>query len=329
MIRMALTAAVIAILPGVARADWVHKPTGLRVPDRIGDDLSKGETRDASGGEQANIWVQYGTGDDAATLYVYRSAYPDAGLWFHRTETAMRGNVGLAGDSPPPTELKLFGAAVPNALRQTYALDSAAKGYRSTALMIVNHGEWLLKIRLSSKSLDAGALGERLDRFAASMRIDSAETGSIAHVADCTAAPSPAIATPVTDRDEQMRTLVEGGTIAQMAARGSTGLAKNETNWCRESNAALAPIATLYRAKGGSDWIMLIGDSGVAATTASTFIETKPKRSGLFLQTPTSTALIGAFEQPPAVDVAIRDYLGPVLSGRRQPIASVRSDLKK
>lgn len=321
--RMMMIAAALVAMPAAAKADWIHKPTGLRVPDRIGDDLVKGETRDASNGAQSNIWVQYGAGDDLATLYVYRSAYPDAGLWFHRTEAAMRGAVGLSGDVPPPAERTLFGAAAPNALRQVYTLDGATKGFRSTALLIVNHGEWLMKIRLSSRTLDAAALGERLDRFVAAMKVKTAEANPIARVADC-AGPAPAAtATAVTDQDARMGLLVGGGVVAQMAARGSSGLAKDEANWCRDREEALAKIATVYRAKAGGDWVMLIGDSGVAAATASSLFPDKARLTGLFLQTPDQTALLEAYDRPPAPDAAIREVLGPVMSGQRAPIASI------
>ncbi|PCD02916.1 hypothetical protein COC42_00250 [Sphingomonas spermidinifaciens] len=325
-----MIAAALVAVPATAKADWVHKPTGLRVPDAIGDDFRKGETRDASDGKQANIWVQYGTDEDAATLYVYRSAYPDAGLWFHRTEAAMRGNVGLSGDLPPPWEVTLFGAAAPNGLRQVYTLDGRTKGFRSTALLIVNHGEWLIKVRLSSRSLDAQALDGRLDRFVAAMRLGKADDNPLAHIAECEGAAPPAtISTPVTDTAEQMRTLVEGGALAQMAARGASGPAKDDSGWCRVRDDRLAPIATVFRERDGANWVMLIGDSGIAAATRPTLIDTKPKLSGLFLQTHDQTALIEAYDRPPAPEAAISGALGPVLSGQRKPIASISMDDKK
>jgi hypothetical protein len=329
MIRTVIIAVALAAMPAAAKAEWVHKPTGLRVPDKIGDDLVKGEVRDASNGKQTNIWVQYGTDGDLATLYVYRSAYPDAGLWFQRTEAAMRGNVGLSGDLPPPAEVALFGAAAPNALRQVYTLDGSTNGFRSTAVLIVNHGEWLIKVRLSSTTLDATALGERLDRFVVAMKVKKAADNPLAKIADCNAPVAPATATAVTDSKARMGLLVGGGVVAQMAARGSAGLAQDDANWCRDPDPALAKIATVYRAKAGDDWVMLIGDSGVAAATAQSLLGDQPKLTGLFLQTPEQTALLEAFDRAPAPDTAVREVLGPVMSGQRAPIASISTDAKR
>lgn len=333
MIRLALTwlvAALAVAAPASASAEWVHGPSGIRVPDRIGDDLVKGEVRDASDGKQTNVWVQYGAAGDLATIYVYRSAFPDAGLWFHRTEAAMRGNVGLT-DAAAPVEATLFGAAAPNALRQVYTLDGS-KGFRSTALLFVNHGEWLVKVRLSSQALDAAALGARLDRLVAAMTVPApapAKARPIGRVGDCAdAIPAGAPAKVVDDRKARTRVLVEGGAAAQIAARGQSGLAAGAVGWCRQRDPRLDPFATLFRTSAGADWILLIGDSGVAAATAGTLTPNGPKHAGLFLATPERTALIDAFEQTPPIEAGIVGHVLPVLQGKRGTSGAIETDPK-
>src|SRR5687767_7009028 len=75
-----------------AAGAWLHQGSGITFPARIGD-MQRGAQRDLSNGGEYDVILQYGSGTEPVTLYIYRSAYPNPALWYERTRRAMNANV--------------------------------------------------------------------------------------------------------------------------------------------------------------------------------------------------------------------------------------------
>lgn len=155
-----------------ASAAWQHAQTQMILPPRVAG-LSRGELRDL-GEAEMDVVAQYAGGNDGTfvTVYLFRTATPDASLWFDRALTAIliRPEYGIPSDAPPPpaTPFQRPGATLASGLRAT--LDLNASGLRSSGVAVAPLGAFLLKVRISSSSLDRAALDERLARFIDGLR---------------------------------------------------------------------------------------------------------------------------------------------------------------
>ncbi|HWT13204.1 MAG TPA: hypothetical protein VN231_10665 [Allosphingosinicella sp.] len=325
-ILIALAALAAAVAPAAASAQaWVHQRSGVSLaslPDglRLG-----GETDNRRDG--SDVWIQLGTDDEPVTLYVYRSAFPNPALWFERTRLAMHANVGTANEAVAPRSFTLGGATAPNGLREEVAIPASAR-FRSTAVAIAQAGEWIVKARITSASLDREGIGRKMDRLLAALRLPPA-----------TAAPLPLLVPGLCPGEQEMRgrprrQTLENVTLASPLlaaahdqARGRSGLAAEPNAWCRESSNIPAEYVTVYRRRDGGAWTALVGDSGVAVSGYVMAVAELPDLDGAATvgANPSATALALVYDGLPDPDGAIEPAL-PFATGQQRAVAQIDGD---
>lgn len=316
---LALACAGLAAPASAQRGDWRHEGSGISLPRQIGE-MRMGQVQGASGGGNFDVILQYGDGQTPVTLYVYRSAYPNAALWFERTRLAMNQHVGAGARDAAPRSFTLGGAPSPNGLREEIALP----GNRATAVAIAQIGEWVVKARITSSRLDAAAVAQRMDQLLGALRFARPITRAAP-----LQVPQPCGEMP---RMEGRRldpnagnALAEGtvmGIVAYGQARGHTGLAAEPAAWCRDTSTQVpVQFGTVYRERDGTGWVALLGDSGRAAA-AFRFDLPGSTRAGGYVSTPASTQVAAVYEGLPHPDAALPEML-PIVVGQARGIAEI------
>lgn len=316
MVRLLLALFALAV-PSLANAQvWRHDASGISL-SALPDGMQLGRASD-NRGDGSDVYAQLAGSDrELVTLYVYRSAFPGAAIWFERTRLAMRANVGAPTDAVAPRSFTLGEATAPNGLREEIDLPAGGR-WRATTVAIAQYGEWMVKARITSSEADAAALGRRMDLLLAALRFPAA-----APAAHPLTVPSPCTdantmrgrARAPSGEDSAMAGLMLVGAHAQ--ARGNAGLVANPSAWCRDRSAHPEEVISLYRRRDGLGWVALLGDSGVAIGS-----EAIDEKAMTFAATPSATIFVQMFDGMPAPDGAI-ETAAPYAVGRAQGSASV------
>lgn len=322
-----LVAALLITVPTAASADWKHKASGVSLPDEIGD-MRRGEERDLSNGQKLDVMVQYGGGNEPVTVYVYRASHPNPALWFERTRTAMLDNVGGFDTSKPPRPITVGGGAQPNGLRQEFP--TFGKDWRATSFALVQSGEWLIKARVSSTTLEEAGVAARMDRLLAALTFAAAPSAPLPLVAP-EACKTAATLDAKPKIDMSMVTAASlFGVVAYSDARGGgQGLSAKPAGWCRDdSDPALHKMTTVYRRLDGQGWTALLGDAGMSAATMTLSpaeAAGKPGEfagAGLYFTRTGPTEVVATYDGLPSVIQAL-GAVAPVMRGVQKPLASI------
>jgi hypothetical protein len=317
----ALTASWAA--PAAAQGEsWRHAESGISLPRSVGDmDLSR--EQDASGGGNYDVVLQYGDAETPVTVYVYRSAFPNAAMWFERTRHAMNIGVG-AGTAPAnPRSFTLGGASAPNGLREEISLE----GGRAAGVAIAQVGQWMVKVRITSSRHDREAVAARMDRLLAALQF-----GRPAAAAHPLTVPAPCDG-DVRMRGDRIRNVDERvlatasvwGLLGYGEARGMSGLAAEPAQWCRVTSTQLpAQFVSLYRHRDGTRWVALVGDAGRAVSVSPVDVP-GDVRAVLFASGPASTQVVAAYDGLPNADQAVQVAL-PVVVGQARGIAEIGTE---
>lgn len=318
LVAFGLACAALAA-PAAAQSggEWRHEGSGISLPRQIGE-MSLSREQDASGGGNWDVILQYGSTDTPVTVYVYRSAFPNAALWFERTRLAMNEHVGSGSRDAAPRSFTFGGAPAPNGLREEIAL----QGGRSTAVAMAQVGDWMVKVRITSGSLDRTAITEAMGRLLGAFRF-----------ARPTPAPLPLTVPGPCTNDARMRgdPIRNGGPEAMAAAlfvvvgdadaRGRSGLAAEPRLWCRASTELPVRFGTVYRRIDATGWVALLGDSGMAAAAGPVDIPGEV-RAALYASRPASTSVVALYDGIPNPDRAIPVAL-PVVVGQARGLAEM------
>lgn len=175
-------------IQAAAGSSWTHAQSKLVLPASAAG-LSRGKIGDA-GEEQLDVVADYSDHANGlvATVFVYRTGLPDAAIWFDRAVWAIQVTpaYGLNGAAvPAPTPFAPSGSGTATGLRTS--IDLPGPSPRSTAVAIAPLGHWMVKVRLSSKTLDAAALGSKMSEVLSALGWP-AEAGSgraAAAILDC------------------------------------------------------------------------------------------------------------------------------------------------
>lgn len=307
--------------PARAQDMWTHSGSGVSLP-RIISEMRLRETRDLSRGGGFDVILQYGDSTTPVTVYVYRSAYPNAAMWFERTRLAMNSHVGSGERAADPRPFTLGGAAAPNGLREEISLPSGA-----TAVAIAHRGQWMVKLRMTSTSLDRAALAARMDQLISAFRFTGEATAPIP-----LAVPGMCDGNARMEGDrirnvagEPLAAATVTGIIAYGEARGISGLATEPQQWCRATIEALpAQFGSFYRRRDGNGWVALMGDSGMAIAALPIEVPGRA-RAALYTSSPAATRVVAAYEGMPAPAEAIMAAL-PVLVGQASGIAEIGTE---
>jgi hypothetical protein len=241
-----------------AGAPWTHKVTKMILPATAAG-LTRGEIEDLTADER-DLIAQYRDpgGDLVASVYIYQPGVADVAIWFDRAVWAIQATprYGLNGGAvPSPSPFARPGAGAPSGLR--LSLDLPGPELKSTAVAIAPLGEFLVKIRLSSHSLDGAALDAKMGAVmeALGWPAESGTPHTAAAMAPCT--------TPLKTKqakivhDDMGQVLMNSVAFISMEREGPPPV------YCREPG--LAPDLAVYRADGdGNSYVVALNDAGLA-----------------------------------------------------------------
>lgn len=322
MLRIAAAFAIVLCMAAPATAQWRHAASGVSVPETVGD-LRKGAERE-NAADGSDSWVQYGADDEPVTLYVYRASYPNPALWFDRTLMAMRANVG-AFDAATPRPFTLGAATAPNGLRAELAVSGGR--WKSTAVAIAQHGEWLIKARVTSATLDPAGAARRLDTLLAALAFAPGQRTTTLPLVSPVACTGEARLTGKPTSSDTLRAAgAVMGIVSFGASRGmGTGPAAEPAKWCRQPlQGALADAASLYRRLDGKAWTVLLGDAGIAASAYDFSELGQGTGAGVYFTRTGPAMLAETYDGLPPVELGVTAALA-VLSGRRPAMVTVGS----
>ena len=150
-------------------AGWQHAETGLVLRARFAG-YQRTSIED-SGTAELDVIVNFAAPDESTvvTIYVFRPALMNVPVWFDRSETQilLRDDYRAAR---PVADARVFAppsSTVASALRNTYVTGSEA--HRTTGLAVMPMGEWLVKIRISSRDADPSGIEAGLDAVVAAL----------------------------------------------------------------------------------------------------------------------------------------------------------------
>lgn len=243
----------IDLVPGEA---WIHESTGFGFAPRV-DGFDRQKLNDY-GKTESDISFSYrdaSTGT-VATVYVFRAGLPDVAVWGDRAEESILINAPqYYGETSPAQRRWSAFSPWPNSLnaglRVVYPL--SGKNLKSTGLALARHGDWLIKIRMSSQQLDAAQLETRMTGFFAALAIPAPQRvgGRVYQIKPC-ADPLPTV------RVNQVRL---DGQNANGPALFTPPTLPDSRPFCREST-TIANV-TVYRPGGSMDtYVMALGDGG-------------------------------------------------------------------
>jgi len=219
--------------------------------------------------DQLDISFQYESDDQSemATVYVYRAAIGDMPLWFDRAigVVALNPSLGKAMAVGDPASFALPGQSLTSALVQGFDVDGS-KQYRGSALAMAAHGDWLVKLRYSSKRHDASTAVERAKAMIGALKWPRKIDGiaAVEPIAPCATrlAFKPDAKPVVENEDARMQRAILGGLLGGMVADKKLRAKATRLDWCR--HATDNPMIALYSTKGSADsYLIALSDSGI------------------------------------------------------------------
>jgi hypothetical protein len=264
---MALTTAPLAARELTVPADkgWMHAETGLVLRPQLAG-LTRTALSDATQSER-DVTAQFEAPDRSvvATVYIFRPAIADVGLWFDRSRTALEERPTFKHAAPATADPVAFAAGsfpTPSSLRQVYA--SPDGPFRSTGLAVVPVGTWIVSIRMSAATLSAGELDARLLQAIAAIKWPSASG-----VPQLAAAPTKACATPLAfNKAKQIKPSgsdlimsLLGGSIAAKQQAERKDAPEAVATWCRNGEGSTE--YGVYRSdRSAAGYVLALYDAG-------------------------------------------------------------------
>ncbi|MBC7985568.1 MAG: hypothetical protein H7X93_02705 [Sphingomonadaceae bacterium] len=235
-------------------AEWQHRLSGIAVPHSV-EGIARGEWEDSSG-RGLNVIIQYGSPQDAswATLYIYRSAVANPSIWFESARRALEANPNLGIDPGAAPEVSFFDSNGNETADTGLFVVSGAGDLRSTGLALTEINGWLIKVRLSSRTLDPTANRAALLSILASLTLPQ-RTGAerrVSAISQC--------AEPLPTRHARAETVSTMQAMIEAPAFPPTPPSLDQT-YC--GNELPIPVLRTYRAIDGSPgYLMTLADSG-------------------------------------------------------------------
>lgn len=270
----------VALVPSTAHAQeeiavepyeaYTIPGTSLSFPATLGDSVREKLIRFGEGDYNIGSTYYRRDNDDIVSLYFYRMAAGSVPVWFDRVATLLEGQNRLGvitGHSD--MDLADLEGGPGAAMIRIWSLDG---DYRSTALLLAQQGDMLVKLRVSSKELPAEALAEFVQQLMLELAVPFDRTTPFVPVTDCQTPLQPfakKVAKIAKDEDDGM---VEGLMAAVMGniVREKIAEEKEESKdeavapmpFCRENASS-----GIYRREGtDSSYLIALQDSGVSVS---------------------------------------------------------------
>ncbi|MHA6721833.1 hypothetical protein [Sphingomonas sp. RS2018] len=243
-----------------ADAPFAHTNSKLTLPPTLLD-LPRTRVLEIEA-PQLDIAAEYMRGDTVLTVYLYRSTAGSVPVWFDRARWAIENRpvYGTPTAAVAPTPIAPPRGNVASGLLASWSL--AGSVYRGTALAILPQGEWLVKLRYSSKTDDGAASAEKLRTAIAALGWpdDAPAAPAALPMADCTT--RIAFADTTTSLPPDMNAMLLGalGSVAASSSRAKS-TDSPAPRWCRDP--ATVPMGGVYRANESTDsYLLALSDAG-------------------------------------------------------------------
>ncbi len=252
-------------LAAEAGSPWTHKLTRIVLPATAAG-LVRGEVSDLTA-EELDVVADYRDpdGDLITTVYVYRTGLPEVAIWFDRAVWAIQAQPQYrlnGAPLPAPRPFARPGSGAVGGLR--VAADLPGPDLRSTALAIAPAGDWLVKVRMTSRKLDRAALDSKLDSLLSALGwpAEAKAPHAAAVILPC----------PVPLKVKQARIVRDE--MSQMIMNSVVGISMEREGpppvYCREPG--LPPEFGVYRANADDkSYVIALGDSGIALSVGAAF----------------------------------------------------------
>jgi len=246
-----------------ADKDWAHDWTSMVFPSRIGgferDGISQFEER------QTNVVSQYF--DDSSqtilSIYIYRPGNPDTAVWFDRALIPIGAAEQYGSVDLDRMKIGTFAPTGGVAESGMFAVLAVDGNFRSTALSMYRAGEWLVKVRISSRTLtviEMDALRRDIERSLPKM--EGLDSDQAYFIEECQTAMTAGQAIPYNDPKGDIALAVEAS-ISVAAARLDDNVegAPAQSVYCRQGQRR--DQLNIYRLNESVDsYYTAIGDAG-------------------------------------------------------------------
>jgi hypothetical protein len=297
-------------------ASWQHSQTSVILPATLAG-LPRTGIQD-TGSEELDVIATYESPDQAltTTIYIFRSQVPSVPLWFDRSRTVLeqlkRFPIANSGPLPARSFAPAAGQAE-SALRVAYPLSGG--GYAATGLAVVPLNGWIMKVRMSSKSLGAEALDAKLASLVAAVRWpkNMAAAPAAAPVEPC---PTPLLL----KRAKMIKPDVGQALIGSLLAMA--GLLKappTSTLYCRDAEQGV-PYGVYRAAASTTGYLVALADSGraISVGVAPNLEERKDEQYSVTLLDLGSSSVYPSFNRlpPPKQVMEVLSNVRPLSSSK-------------
>lgn len=257
-------------------ATWSHDRSGLTLPAVVAG-FARGDSKQYDD-DGYNIGIAFRDPDSGswADLFIYRAAPASIAVWGDRAAAAMFANPML-GDVDLNT-VKITRFTPPNGAGEKSGLKivTPTKGdLTSSGLALYLHDGWLVKLRMSSKTLDAATLEAKMGDFIGALTLPAASrpTPAFAEIQNC-AAPIKSGKKAKLVKLDVMGSLMIGGILGvahdKKLEEADTGEAdgRKDPVWCRDP--ASQPQYGVYRRVDDTEgYLIALGDTGTSLSVGS------------------------------------------------------------
>lgn len=304
---------------------WKHEPSGLALPPAIAGFARGKITRFDEEGRNVAIAFR-GTDDTFATLYVYRAGVPSVAIWSDRAASVMLSNSKLGEVDPDTLIIAPFsppaGAGADSGVRISAGFRGEGAG--ATGLSLHVHDGWLVKLRMTSRSLSAAGLDARIAALVGALDLPRAsETAPLyAAIEECENRLDAEKPAKLVALDTTANILI-GGIIGSLRDERAGAWSDPDARWCRD--AASRREYGIYRSSSSrNSYLLAYGDSGTSLFAARYNMVSLIKPSRLFLAVQsdgTREVVYPPFDRlpTPAQMAGLPGNLAPVMSFDLRP----------
>lgn len=247
-------------------APFVHEPSGITVPARVGRFARVSVTDYA--GDQLNIAIQLReeSKETFLSLFIYRAAMPNISVWGDFSALKMVNNPSIGGAVEGSFLLGRFtppnGSGADSGLHARALLEGAQQN--STGLSIFAHDDWIVKLRATSNALSdteiTALIGEVLT--ALTMPASEARYPPVTLIEPCRSE------LKFGKNVEALRLDMTGqimiGAVVQKVSLANMGADNPGKPWCRDPQSSLD--YGVYREDNSKKgYLVTLSDGGVAA----------------------------------------------------------------
>jgi hypothetical protein len=220
------------------------------------------------GPELLDVSAGYETADGAEflSLFVYRNVTGAVPVWFDRARWAIENRPDVYGTPVAAVGAPAFvppGQQAASGMIATYTLNKPP--YRSTGVAILPFGEWLVKLRYSSKTLEAASLATAMRKALAELDWPREITAGVA------ASPVTECPTPLALSGESKPAPANGAAVLLAAVMGLAANAGTKekaepaptppASWCRDPT--VLKLGGVYRPDAATDrYLIALSDAG-------------------------------------------------------------------